>query len=240
MIFKAIGGIVAALASIVTIVAFLTGAGNSTPAIPGTGATSSSSQPSNSSAANSSAANSSAALIPQAISFSSLPPSQGAVEGTYVVMASGGGSGNPVIFSIDSGSPVCSISGSTVTFHSPGSCVIDANQAGNTQYQAAPQVQQTVKVNAALIPQAISFSSLPPSEEMAGGTYVLTASGGGSGNPVIFSIDSASSPVCSISGSTVVFNSPGSCVIDANQAGNTKYQAAPQVQQTVTVVTPIS
>jgi hypothetical protein len=65
------------------------------------------------------------------------------------------------------------------------------------------------------------------------------ASGGGSGNPVIFSIDSGS-PVCSISGSTVVFNSPGSCVIDANQAGNTQYQAAPQVQQTVTVVTPIS
>ena len=236
MIFKAIGGIVAALASIATIVTFLTGAGNSTPAIQDTGATSSSSQPSNSSAANSSAA-----LIPQAISFSSLPPSAGAVGGTYVVTASGGGSGNPVIFSIDSGSSsVCSISGSAVTFNSPGSCVIDANQAGNTQYQAAPQVQQKVKVNAALIPQAISFSPLPPSEEMAGSTYVLTAAGGGSGNPVILSIDSGSSPVCSISGTTVTFNSPGSCVIDANQAGNTKYQAAPQVQQTVTVVNPIS
>jgi hypothetical protein len=147
MIFKAIGGIVAALASIATIVTFLTGAGNSTPAIQDAGATSSSSQPSNSSAANSSAANSSAALIPQAISFSSVPPSEEMAGGTYVLTASGGGSGRPVIFSIDSGSsPVCSISGSTVTFSSPGSCVIDANQAGNTRYQAAPQVQQTVTV----------------------------------------------------------------------------------------------
>jgi hypothetical protein len=142
MIFKAIGGIVAALASIATIVTFLTGAGNSTPAIQDTGATSSSSQPSNSSAANSSAA-----LIPQAISFSPAPPSEEMAGGTYVLTASGGGSGNPVVFSIDSGSsPVCSISGSTVRFTSPGSCVIDANQAGSTKYQAAPQVQQTVTV----------------------------------------------------------------------------------------------
>ena len=65
----------------------------------------------------------------------------------------------------------------------------------------------------------------------------MTATGGASGNPVIFSIDSASGSVCSISGSTVTFNNPGTCILDANQAGDTRYQAAvTQVQQTVTVV----
>jgi hypothetical protein len=52
---------------------------------------------------------------------------------------------------------------------------------------------------------------------------------------VTFSIDPASGSVCSISGSTVTFDNPGTCVIDANQAGGARYQAAPQAQQTVTV-----
>jgi hypothetical protein len=93
--------------------------------------------------------------------------------------------------------------------------------------------------SATLIPQAIVFTSSPPSAEVVGDTYAVTASGGGSGNPVILSIDSSSGSACSISGSTVTFNAAGSCVIDANQAGNSKYQAAPQAQQTVTVINPI-
>ena len=156
------------------------------------------------------------------------------VGGTYLVAASGGGSGEPVSFSIDSGSSaVCSVSGGTVTFNQPGSCAIDANQPGNAQYQSAPQAQQTVTV--ARIPQAIKFTSSPPSPAVVGGTYLVAASGGGSGEPVSFSIDSGSSAVCSVSGGTVTFNQPGSCAIDANQAGNAQYQSAPQAQQTVTV-----
>ncbi len=88
----------------------------------------------------------------------------------------------------------------------------------------------------ALISQSISFTSVPPSAPAAGGTYVVAARGGGSGNPVTFSIDpSSTSSACSISGSTVTFGQLGSCVIDANQAGSGKYQAAPQAQQTITV-----
>ena len=34
-------------------------------------------------------------------------------------------------------------SGATVTFVAVGTCVVDANQAGNTGYEAATQVQQT-------------------------------------------------------------------------------------------------
>ena len=40
--------------------------------------------------------------------------------------------------------------------------------------------------------QAISFTSTPPSPAVVGGTYTPAATGGGSGNPVTFSIDSAS------------------------------------------------
>ena len=69
-----------------------------------------------------------------------------------------------------------------------------------------------------------------------GGTATLAATGGGSGNPVVLSVDSASGAgVCTLSGSTVTYAAAGTCVIDANQAGNATYSAAPQVQRTITV-----
>lgn len=90
----------------------------------------------------------------------------------------------------------------------------------------------------ALHPQTIRFTSVPPASPAPGDTYRVTASGGASGNRVRFSIDPSSGPVCSVTGQTVTFSQPGTCVIDANQAGSATYQAAQQAQQTVTVDTP--
>ena len=65
--------------------------------------------------------------------------------------ATGGRSGNPVVFTVASGGiRVCSVSGAngtTVSYLTAGSCVIDANQAGNAKYQAAPQIFRTIKVS---------------------------------------------------------------------------------------------
>ena len=38
------------------------------------------------------------------------------------------------------------MSGTVLTFGRTGTCVIDANQAGNDDYTAAPQVQRTITV----------------------------------------------------------------------------------------------
>jgi parallel beta-helix repeat protein len=85
-------------------------------------------------------------------------------------------------------------------------------------------------------PQAITFTSSPPASPTVGGSYTVSATGGGSGNPVAFSIDASStSGACSISGATVSFTGVGSCVIDANQAAAGSYSAAPQVQQSFTI-----
>jgi YVTN family beta-propeller protein len=99
----------------------------------------------------------------------------------------------------------------------------------------ANNVSGTVSVISTLPAQAIAFTSAPPAKPVTGGTYRVSATGGGSGNPVTFTIDAASTSVCSISGKVVTFNAGGSCVIDVNQAGNAGYAAAPQAQQTVTV-----
>ena len=86
-----------------------------------------------------------------------------------------------------------------------------------------------------LRPQEITFTTVPPAVPVPGSTYAVAATGGGSGNPVAFSIDPPSAAVCSVSGPTVTFRRAGSCVIDANEAGHGKYQAAPQAQQAVAV-----
>ena len=165
----------------------------------------------------------------QSISFTA--PASGTAGGSAGLSATGGGSGNPVVFTADpSGGPgVCTVSGTTVTYTAAGTCVIDANQAGNGHYADAPQVQRTVTVNA--IPQSISFTA--PASGTVRGSAGLSATGGGSGNPVVFS--SGSSKVCTVSGAAVAYIAAGSCVIDANQAGNARYADAPQVQRTITV-----
>ena len=126
----------------------------------------------------------------QTIVFTSTAPSGAKVGGsTYEVAATGGGSGNPVTFTIDpSASSVCSIAGSTVSFTAVGTCKVNANQAGNANYEPAAQAQQSFAV--AKGDQAIVFTSTAPSGAKVGGsTYEVAATGGGSGNPVTFSID---------------------------------------------------
>jgi hypothetical protein len=184
-----------------------------------------------------------AALIGQTITFTAPAPATGTALGTATLSATGGGSGNPVTFSVDSSSvTVCSVSGGTVLYLTAGSCVIDANQAGSAKYAAAPQAQLTITVAvAALIGQPIMFTPPVPATGTAGGSAAVSATGGGSGNPVVFSVDSSSgSGVCSVSGgtvssATVTFNKVGSCVIDANQAGSAKYAAATPDTLTITV-----
>ena len=118
-----------------------------------------------------------------------------------------------------------------------GTHTISANYSGDsssTSSTAGLGGGQTVNQAAA---QSISFTA--PSTGTVGTSATLTATGGASGNPVVFSVDSSSgSGVCNVSGtngSTVNYTSAGSCVIDANQAGNADYTAAPQVTQTITV-----
>src|SRR5262249_47730910 len=147
----------------------------------------------------------------QTVSFTSSPPGAAKVGGTYNATATAT-SGLPVAFTIDaSASTVCSIAGPTVSFIGAGTCVINANQAGNGPFDAAPQVQQSFAVGKSS--QTIPFTSSPPVTPTVGGpTYNVTASAT-SGLPVTFTIDASASTVCSIAGSTVSFGpNAGTCV----------------------------
>jgi YD repeat-containing protein len=87
--------------------------------------------------------------------------------------------------------------------------------------------------------QIISFGAAP--SVIVGGTAKVSATGGASGNPVIFS--STTPLVCSISGSngsTVTGLAVGNCIIAANQAGNDNYNASPTVTQSFNVTVGIT
>jgi hypothetical protein len=139
-------------------------------------------------------------------------------------------------------------SGASATFNLMGSVASSLTAGGafvNLATVSLPpgQVDTDASANAVdsdsviLAPQSISFT--PPASGLVGATATLTATGGGSGNPVVFSIDPISGPgVCGVSGSdgtTLDYLTPGTCVIDANQAGNASDAAAPTVTASVTV-----
>jgi len=169
----------------------------------------------------------------QTITFTSTAVGAAVGGPTYTVTATAS-SGLPVTFTIDaSAASVCSITGSTVSFIGAGTCVIDANQPGNGNYNAAPQAQQSFAV--AKGNQTISFTSTAPAgAQFNGSTYTVIATAT-SGLAVSFTIDASATSVCSISGSTVSFIGAGTCVIDANQAGDANWNAAAQAQQSFAV-----
>ena len=170
------------------------------------------------------------ALDSQEIAFTSAVPADAAVGGTHTVTATGGGSTEPVTFS--STSAACTVTpAGAVSFEHVGDCVIAADQAGDDDHTAAPTVTQTIPV--AQGAQAITFTSVPPADATIGDDYTVSATGGPSGQPVTFSVQSPA--VCSITGAVVSLDAAGTCVVAADQAGNADYAAAPTATQDVAI-----
>ncbi len=137
------------------------------------------------------------------------------------------------------GSGTCTI-GSTALGVVGSPYTASARYGGGPDLSASPSAG-TAPFSVGAAAQAVTLTSTPPIPAVVGATYALSANGGGSGNPVTFSIDGSSgSGVCSLGSDhkTVSFVTGGTCVIDANQAGNADYIAATQVQQSITVTWP--
>ena len=83
--------------------------------------------------------------------------------------------------------------------------------------------------------QTISFGTLS-NPTYGDAPYTISATGGGSGNPVVFTSSNSAIATCSgTNGTTITVIAPGNCTIYANQAGNSSYNAAPQASQSLTV-----
>jgi uncharacterized repeat protein (TIGR01451 family) len=164
--------------------------------------------------------------IPQAISWT--PPTTGLVGTPATLSATGGGSGNPVVFSVDpsSGAGVCNVSGTdgtTLAYTAPGTCVIDAKQAGDAVYAAAPELTASITVDQ--VP--VFTQDTPPTTVTAGSLYAYTfaASGGpapsfalGAAAPTWLAIDPSSGALSGTPPSGT--NSFSYSVVATNGVGN--------------------
>ncbi|NMC41216.1 MAG: T9SS type B sorting domain-containing protein [Bacteroidales bacterium] len=137
-------------------------------------------------------------------------------------------SGLPVSYSSDNPA-VASVTGNTVTINGAGTAVITASQSGNSNWNPAPDVQRTLTVSRAN--QTITFDPLP-AKTFGDAPFTISASAT-SGLAVSFTSDNPA--VASVSGNTVTINGAGTANITASQAGNANYNAAPDVQQTLSV-----
>jgi hypothetical protein len=173
--------------------------------------------------------NTAAAKVAQTITVgTSAPPT--AVYNSQFTVAATASSGLTIAYS--SGSPsICTNSGAVFTVISPGgACVVQYGQAGDGNYSAATGVTENTTAEKAS--QTITFNP-PATKEIGDAPFVLAATGGASGNPVTFAV--ASGPG-SVTGSTLTITGFGPIVVTASQAGDANYNAAADVQKTITVL----
>lgn len=168
----------------------------------------------------------------QTIAFTSTPPAAPAVgAGPYAVSANAT-SGLAVVFSLDPSSTGCALAGTSVTFPAAGTCRINANQPGDANIAAAPQVQQAFAVGRG--DQAITFAPLPDVSQTA--SPITLSASASSGLAVTFSTSTAG--VCTVAGTTLTLNGSGTCTVAADQAGDANWSAAPTVSRSFTVTPP--
>jgi subtilisin family serine protease len=152
--------------------------------------------------------------------------------GTGTVSATGGASGYALSFG-SSTPTVCTVTGNIVTGLLAGTnnCTLTADQVGNDNYNAATQAMQTISIRKAS--QTIAFGAVP--SVTVGGTGMVSATGGTSGNAVNYG--SSTPTACTISGNMVtgLIAGTNNCIITADQAGNANYNAAAQASQPISI-----
>lgn len=127
--------------------------------------------------------------------------------------------------------------GSTTTYQATlsltglGTCSLSASSPGDGHYAPAPDVSVSFEVLPT--PQAITFTSAAPSGLEVFDTHTVTADGGASGQPVLFS--TLTPAVCTVEGTKVSLVGTGTCTIAADQAGDTTHAPAPQATQSFEV-----
>jgi hypothetical protein len=162
---------------------------------------------------------------PQTITFSN--PGTQTYGVSPITLTASAASGLPVSYSVTSGP--ASVNANVLTITGAGSVTVQAAQAGNASWQAAPSVSVTFTVDKAA--QA-ALTIAGPGSVTYGATGTATASGGSGAGALSFS--AGNSTGCSVSGATVsVTNASGTCVLTATQAADNNYNAVISAPYTV-------
>jgi len=121
----------------------------------------------------------------------------------------------------------CTLTGETLHQAGAGSCTITASQAGNANYNPAPDVSRTFAI--AKAGQSIAFG--PLARKTYGAPDFRIGATASSGLPVSF----AGNGKCTVSGARVHLTGAGTCTVTASQAGDANYNAAPDVLRSFSI-----
>jgi hypothetical protein len=171
--------------------------------------------------------------VQSAVSLSSLSAAFSPSNKTVSLTGSGGTGTGTYQYALDNSNTTagCSVTGSTLTYTTAGTCVVAVTRIADTNYQARTDV---VSFTIGLASQTITFGSLS-AKSYSSDTFTVSATSSAS-LTVVFT--SASQSVCTTSGtsgSTITLLSVGTCVINANQIGDSNIAAASQVSQNFAV-----
>jgi len=177
----------------------------------------------------------------QTLSFTSTAPAAAIAGGTpYVVSATSSASSLGVSYSLDGSSTGCELAGNTVSFTGVGTCVVNASQEGDANWNAATDIQQSFSVGQATPTLTVSSNN---GEPVTGTTITLTATLSGSASPsgtITFKDGPTTLGTGTISGTTATFSTAALAIgphsITAEYVGDTNNAAATSASTTVTVV----
>lgn len=137
----------------------------------------------------------------QAIAFPTIAD-PATVGGTHPLSATGGGSGQPVVFA-SSTPAVCTVTGAAVSYVAAGTCTIAADQGGDDDFEAAAQVRQSLAVTAAAEPLERAGTTTAVAFRPAALTAVVgSALPGPPTGTVVFSIDGTTVGSAPLAGGT--------------------------------------
>jgi hypothetical protein len=120
---------------------------------------------------------------------------------------------------------ICTVSGTTLTILTVGTCTINANQAGNTNFAAASQVSGSFTISKAT-PSLSNFAHI--SKNVGDTSFDLAPPSVANSLPGAFSYTSATTATATISGQTVTIGSAGSTLVTATftPTDSTRYNNA--------------
>ena len=121
----------------------------------------------------------------------------------------------------------CTVANGSVTITGAGSCVVDAAQPGDANYNAATTVRRTIVIDKAN--QTITFAQ-PANKTYGDAAFPLGATAT-SGLVVTYT---ASGP-CTTVEDVLTITGAGTCEVTASQGGNGNYNPATSVARTVTI-----
>jgi hypothetical protein len=148
---------------------------------------------------------------------------------TALTTSGGNGSGDVTFALTDSGTAGCSVSGTTLSYTTVGSCTVTATKAGDGNYTVASSQPQTFTINKGTqnalltVVQIVNFPNL---------FAALTTTGGSGVGDVTFNLVAAGTAGCSVTGTTLSYTTAGNCTVTATKAADINYYQISQLNST--------